>query len=44
MSFNKQSIGYNYAPATEENGPLASCEIGDKVTKTIRTVNCIYLL
>lgn len=42
MSFNKQSIGYNYAPATEENGPLASCEIGDKVTKTIRTVNCIY--
>lgn len=34
--------GYNYAPATEENGPLARYAIGEKVEKIVRPMSCIY--
>jgi len=34
--------GYNYAPVTEENGPLASFKIGDSVTKIVRPMSRLY--
>lgn len=34
--------GFNYAPATEENGPLAKYAIGEKVEKIVRPMSCIY--
>ena len=33
---------YNFAPITEENGPLAKYEIGETVHKTVRIMSCIY--
>lgn len=36
------SGGYNYAPVTEENGPLASFDIGETVNKIVRPMSCIY--
>lgn len=34
--------GYNYLPATEENGPLAKYNLGEVVQKTVRIMGCIY--
>lgn len=34
--------GFNYAPATEENGPLARYSVGEKVEKIVRPMSCIY--
>ena len=34
--------GFNYAPVTEENGPLASYAVGEKVEKIVRPMTCIY--
>ena len=36
------SEGFRYLPETPENGPLAKYELGETVTKLVRTVNCIY--
>ncbi len=33
---------FNYAPQTAANSPLSKYNVGDSVTKTVRTVNCIY--
>lgn len=34
--------GYNYAPVTEENGPLASYKIGETIKKIVRPMSCLY--
>ena len=38
----KMAQTYNFAPITEENGPLAKYEIGETVHKTVRIMSCIY--
>jgi len=36
------SGGYNYAPVTEENGPLAQYKIGETVRKVVCAMDCVY--
>lgn len=35
--------GFNYAPVTEENGPLARFKVGESVKKIVRPMSCLYL-
>lgn len=42
MSNTENPRGFNYAPVTSSNGPLAKYEVGATVSKTVRAVNCIY--
>lgn len=34
--------GFNYAPVTEENGPLAKYKVGETVHKVVRAMSCRY--
>ncbi|MDE7243970.1 MAG: hypothetical protein K2O18_08345 [Oscillospiraceae bacterium] len=42
LNIQPQTTGFNFAPATEENGPLAKYEIGETVRKVVRVMNCRY--